>query len=358
MPKKVTLADVAELANVAVGTASEALNRRTGIAPATRDRVLTAARQLGYDQRIPFEEPKRTSLKSVGVIKHEQHDYPGFDPFYFPVVAGIERRCQGDGLTMTYATCEVDQSNRMTRLPSTLSAARLDGLIIVGAFVPRSFARELCSLSFPVVLVDGYAEGTRFDRILTNNVDGACEAVAYLIHNGHHHIGLIGSCEECYPSIRERREGYLRALQRNNVGDVYIEDSPLNRQAAHDATLRLLERAPHLTALFVVNDNAAFGAIAAARSLGYDVPERLSVVGFDDIMFAADMTPPLTTMRIDKTRMGDLAVQMLAYRAANPDAPVMTWSLDTTLVERKSVQAVRTTRKASNLPGKEVTGAK
>jgi LacI family transcriptional regulator len=348
MPKKVTLADVAELANVAVGTASEALNRRTGIAPATRDRVLTAARQLGYDQRIPFEEPKRTSLKSVGVIKHEQHDYPGFDPFYFPVVAGIERRCQGDGLTMTYATCEVDAANQVTRLPATLASSRVDGLIIVGAFLPRPFAREVNALPYPVVLVDGYAEGERFDRILTNNVDGACEAVTYLMHNGHQHIGLIGSCEACYPSIRERREGYQRALQRNGIADAYIEDSPLNRQAAYDATLNLLKRAPQLTALFVVNDNAAFGAIAAARSLGREVPEHLSVVGFDDIMFAADMAPPLTTMRIDKTRMGDLAAQMLAYRTANPDAPVMTWSLDTTLIERKSVRSIRTARKASS----------
>lgn len=348
MPKKVTLAEVAELANVAVGTASEALNRKAGISVATRQRVLTAARELGYDQRFAPDEPRGTMLRSVGVIKHEQHDYPGFDPFYFPVVAGIERRCQGDGLTMTYATCEVDAANRMTRLPATLPGSRVDGLIIVGAFLPRPFAREMNSLPYPVVLVDGYAEGTRFDRILTNNVDGACEAVSYLIHNGHQHIGLVGSCEECYPSIRERREGYLCALQRNSIADQYIEDGPLNRQAAHEATLRLLERAPHLTALFVVNDNAAFGAIAAARSLGYDVPERLSVVGFDDILFAADMTPPLTTMRIDKTRMGELAVQMLTYRAANRDAPVLTWTLDTTLVERKSVKSVRAARKAGS----------
>ena len=344
MSKRVTLAEVAELANVAVGTASEALNRKTGVSARTRDRVLRAARQLGYGQRLAAEESGGAAFKTVGVIKHNQHDYPGFDPFYFPVIASIERKCQASGLTMSYATCEVDSINRVTRLPPTMVGSRLDGLIIVGAFLARPFAREIRSLLCPVVLVDGYAEDAKFDRVLTNNTDGAYAAVSYLIHNGHQHIGLIGTCDECYPSIRERREGYLMALQDNGIADPYIEESVLSRQAAHEATLSLLTRTPHLTALFVANDNAAFGAIAAARSLGCKVPEQLSVVGFDDIMFAADMTPALTTMRIDKTRMGELAVETLSYRINNPDAPIMTVMLDTTLVERESVKAAKSGR--------------
>ena len=344
MSKRVTLAEVAELANVAVGTASEALNQKTGVSVRTRDRVLSAARQLGYGQRLVDEAFGGAALKTVGVIKHNQHDYPGFDPFYFPVVAGIERKCQAIGVSMSYATCEVDEFNRVTRLPPTMVGSRLDGLIIVGAFLAHPFVREIRSLLCPVVLVDGYAEDAKFDRILTNNTDGACAAVSYLIHNGHQHIGLIGTCEGGYPSIRERREGYLLALQRNGSTDQYIEEGELNRQAAYDATLTLLSRAPHLTALFVANDNAAFGAIAAARSLGCKVPEQLSVVGFDDIMFAADMVPALTTMRIDKTRLGELAVETLSYRISNPDAPIMTVTLDTTLVERESVKAAKSGR--------------
>jgi LacI family transcriptional regulator len=342
--KKVTLAEVAELANVALGTASEALNHKKGVSPRTRERVLDAARQLGYGRRLIGDEVNGNGLKTVGVIKHNRHDYPSFDPFYFPVIAGIERACQANGLSMAYATCEVDDLNRVTRLPSTMVGAHLDGLIIVGAYLARTFALEIRALLPPVVLVDAYAEDAKFDRVLTNNVDGAYEAVSYLIHNGHQHIGLVGSCEGCYPSIWERRMGYLLALERHGVAARYIEEGVLNRKAAYDATQSLLARAPHLTALFVANDNAAFGAIAAARSLGYKVPEQLSVVGFDDIMFAGDMTPALTTMRIDKTRMGELAVQTLSHRIANPDAPTLTVTLDTTLVERDSVKTVKAGR--------------
>lgn len=349
MSKRVTLAEVARLANVAVGTASEALNQKTGISERTRNRVLDAARQLGYGQRLVSAEAGDVALNTVGVIKHNQHDYPGFDPFYFPVIAGIEHACQAIGLTMSYATCEVDSFNRVTRLPPAMVSARLDGLIIVGAFLARPFTREIRSLPCPVVLVDSYAEEAKFDSILTNNLDGAAEAVSYLIRNGHHHIGLIGTCEGCYPSVGERREGYLAALARNGIMERYIEESPLNRRAAHDATLRLLMRAPHLTALFVANDNAAFGAITAARSLGYEVPRQLSVVGFDDIMFAADMAPALTTMRIDKMRMGELAVQTLSYRISNPDAPAITTILDAMLIKRESVNCIKQERARKSL---------
>jgi len=348
MSKKITLAEVAAHAHVAIGTASEALNRKTGVSAATRERVIEAARQLGYDQRFILEDHTARNLKTVGVIKHEQHDYPGFDPFYFPVIAGVEHGCQAHAFTMSYATCDVDIFNRVTRLPSTLVGSRLDGLIVVGSFLGRAFAREIRSLKCPVVLVDGYAEDTKFDRVLTNNVDGAYEIVSYLIQNGHRHIGLIGTAADSYPSIRERREGYQKALQRHGIDQEYIEYSPLNRESAHQAMLKLLARAPQVTALFVVNDNAAFGAIAAARTLGYQVPDTLSVVGFDDIVFAADMVPPLTTMRVDKTRMGEFAVQTLVYRAAHPDAPIVTTMLDTTLVVRGSVRPARLNK--SGLP--------
>jgi LacI family transcriptional regulator len=347
MRRKVTLAAVAELAKVAIGTASEALNNKPGVSPETRQLVLDAARQLGYDQRLAIDtaEASEAAIKTIGVIKHEQHDYPGIDPFYFPVLSGVERQCQDNGITMMYATSEVDLYNRTLRLPSKLVNTEMDGLVIVGSFLGEPFAREIRALKCPVVLIDGYAEGVRFDRVLSNNVDGAYDAANYLIRNGHRHIGLIGTSEESYPSIKERREGYFKALARNDIAEAYIEYSPLNRASAHEATIKLLQKHPNITAMFVANDNAAFGVINAARSLGYEVPDNLSVVGFDDISFAQDMVPPLTTMRVDKIRMGQLAIQQLVYRVQHPNAPIMTIQIDTELVIRKSVHNLHSTKK-------------
>ena len=114
----------------------------------------------------------------------------------------------------------------------------------------------------------------------------------------------------------------------------------MNREEAYSATLSILEKFPFLTALFVANDNGAFGAINAVRSLSYDVPDQISLIGFDDISFAQDMIPPLTTMRVDKIRMGEIAVQQLLSRADNPDTPIMTLRLNANLIIRKSVKTL------------------
>jgi LacI family transcriptional regulator len=338
MPRRVTLRDVADLANVAIGTASQALNGKEGVLPDTRERVIQAAKTLGYDQRFQFAEPVLEDLRTIGVIKHNSYDRPGLDPFYFPVISGIERECREYGLSMVYTTMEVDDYNRATRLSANVARGQFSGLLVVGAYLNRDMARQVSTANCPVVLVDGYSESTRFDRVLMNNVESAQRAVSYLIEKGHRHIGLIGSSANCYPSIMERREGYFRALQEHGINESYVVDSILNRDASHQATLALLNQYPHVSALFVVNDNAAMGAISAVRELKCEVPDDISVVGFDDIAFAQDMVPPLTTMHVDKMEMGKLALRQLIYRIENKEAPLVTILMDTNLVARKSVR--------------------
>jgi LacI family transcriptional regulator len=351
MAKKVTLTDVARLANVAIGTASEALNNKPGISAETRERVIEAARQMGYDQRYISAPDPKSSFKTIGVIKHEHHDYPGFDPFYFPVISGVEHYCQRNGFGMMYVTCDVDENNHIRRLPTTMDYSNLDGLVIVGVYLNQSFEQEFRRLKCPIVLIDGYSDCNQFDRVLTNNVEGATTIVNHLIQNGHTHIGLIGTNPDSYPSIKERREGYLKALGQHGIRDSYIEEGLLNREEAYSATLTILNKHPYLTALFVANDNGAFGAMNAVRSLDFNIPDQVSLAGFDDISFAQDMIPPLTTMRVDKVRMGEVAVQQLFYRANNPDAPTMTIRLNANLVIRKSVKALKPCAQNAAEPG-------
>jgi LacI family transcriptional regulator len=340
MAKKVTLRDVADLANVALGTASQALNGKEGVLHGTRERVIRAAKELGYDQRFHFAENHPVELRTIGVIKHNQHDRPGLDPFYFPVISGIERECREFGLNMVYTTIEVDEYNRAVRLGANIQPGSFDGLIVVGTYLNQEISRQVAATGCPVVLVDGYSERNRWDRILMNNADGAYRAVNFLIEKGHRHIGLIGSSSNCYPSIRERRDGYFAALRDHGIQESYVVDSVLNRDAAQAAGLELLQRHPQVTGVFVVNDHAAIGFINAAREVGRNVPDGLSVVGFDDISFAQDMVPPLTTMHVDKMEMGRLALRQLCYRIENLDKPPVSILVDTSLVIRKSVQTL------------------
>ncbi|MBN1262464.1 MAG: substrate-binding domain-containing protein, partial [Anaerolineae bacterium] len=166
-------------------------------------------------------------------------------------------------------------------------------------------------------------------------------AIEYLIRRGHRHIGLIGGGPEAYPSLRDRYNGYRRALKDNNIQESYLARSVLKSGPAYKATLALLKGNPHITALFGCNDEVAIAAMQAIRDLGMKVPEDISIIGYDDIDLAQHVIPSLTTMQVDKVSMGQIAVQMLTWRLANPDSQRVTVVIHTPLIERKSVRYVR-----------------
>jgi LacI family transcriptional regulator len=220
-----------------------------------------------------------------------------------------------------------------------LSDRRVDGVLIVGTLLENKMIEHLQQAGCPVVLVDSYTPGEMiFDSVVTDNINGAYNAVAYLIENGHTRIGLLGSMPDAYPSVRERREGYIRALNHYGISERYIENGLLTLPEGHEAARRLLSRSPEITAIFACNDDVAKGTIAAATELGLLVPDDLSVIGFDNSDMARQTTPPLTTIHVDKTSMGTMAVQLLVDRIENPERAIVTTTLSTKLVERESVR--------------------
>lgn len=337
----VTLRAVAEAAGVSIGTASQALNHRPGVAEETRLRVLQAATALGYPVKMLSLAPK-SSISVVGLLlKHDLDDRTPVNPFYAYVQSGVEAECRERGLHLMYSNIEVDAYSRPVHWPIMLSENRIDGLILCGTFIEAALDTIKRQQNIPLVMLDGYTANRQLcDRVLTDNFSGALMATRYLIENGHTRIGLIGSTENAYPSIRERRAGYREALRRAGITETFIEESALNRQAAYEATLSLLRRAPFITAIFACNDETALGVLKAARDLGLRVPADLSVIGFDNLALADEVTPRLTTMHVDKVLMGRLGVRQLLERARNSEMPAITTLLQAELVVRESVARV------------------
>jgi len=175
------------------------------------------------------------------------------------------------------------------------------------------------------------------DAAVTDNLRGAYEAVTYLIRQGHQHIGMVGSLPDAFPSIEERRRGYVQALLDNDIPERYFA---LSHEEAAESTAELLRRFPRVTALFCGNDITAVSAMQAARAAGRRLPEDLSIMGFDNIDIAEHVLPSLTTMHVDKSGLGRLAMQLLANRAEFPDSGCVTAALRPTLVERQSVRPI------------------
>jgi LacI family transcriptional regulator len=233
----------------------------------------------------------------------------------------------------------VDEHNHAISLPSMLLEERVDGVIVLGAFLEETLG-HINNRARQIVLVDAYTNnGSEFDSVLVDNVSGAKKAVSYLIAVGHRSIGLIGSEPASYPSIAERRQGYLATLAQYDLKP-FIEDSPLDRADAYEATRRLMARVPDITAIFACNDEAAIGAINALQDGGLQVPDQVSVIGFDNIDLAQELKPALTTMHVDKVLMGVMAVRHLLDRVVNPKRASLKTLVSIQLIERDSVRKI------------------
>ena len=262
------------------------------------------------------------------------------NPFYSHIIVGAERECTRHNISLMYANVHVDEHNRVNSLPPMLLDQRVDGVIVVGAFLEETLDNINRRAHQNTVLVDAYTQdGNAFDSVLIDNVSGAATAVQYLVSLGHRRIGLVGSQPHSYPSIRERRLGYLKVLDQHGL-EAFIEDSALNRTDACEAAKRLIGREPELTAIFACNDEVAIGVIGALQEVGLRVPEDVSVIGFDDIDFAQEVTPPLTTLHVDKIMMGVVAVRHLLDRSREPLRTPLKTLVVPQLIERESVRSL------------------
>lgn len=341
MDEKIKLSDIAQQSGVSTTTVSMVLNERPGVASETRSRVLEVAERLEYAVK-PVKPSKLAgragALTTIGMIVKAEHNLPPqANPFYSQVIIGIEDTCRRSGINLLFATLPVDKNNHPEEIPAMAYSGAVDGLLMVGAFVDKTIMSIPGKRLPPLVLVDGYSDTESYDTVVSDNFQAAYNAVEYLIRQGHRHIGLVGGDEDSYPSIRQRRNGYRRALKKNKIAAPYFANFNINYERGLDQTAELLRNHPEITALFAVNDEAAVNAMHAAQGMGLRVPQDISIVGYDDTYLAVNTSPKLTTVRVDTVAMGRAAVHLLQLRIENPDTARMTLTIHPVLVERDSV---------------------
>ena len=338
MGERTTLRDIAVQAQVSLTTVSQALNDKGAISKETRDKVLNTAERLGYQQRVLISPRLSRQLSKLTMLIKRDPNEKAPNPFHYYVMKGIEQQCRQLGLELRYSSIAVDENSRVLELPSVPSLRHTDGVLIVGAVVEdgRAFLERLGDR--PAVFVNGYLRGASYDRTCIDNRAGAHDATTYLLEQGHTHIGFVGGGKEVHPSINERREGYLKALEDGGFHTAYGADSfVLTPDYAADAAKELLKKHPEITALVGASDNVAMGIYKAAESLGLRVPHDLSVMGFDNLHGVEHLTPPLSTMNINKEYLGVAAVRHLYDTSAQPTRPHITTLIRPDLVIRQSV---------------------
>ncbi len=337
-PRRPTSADVAALAGVSRTTVSFVLNGRdTSISPATRERVLQAARQLGYHPHAPARQLAGGRSNTLGLVVRQSPEQIAGDALLAETLRGLTAAARSGGFRVIVEAIDGGE----TAYADLLRTRRVDGLIVSG---PRSDDPELRAIiheGFPVVL-QGAMPGLLVPSIDVDNALGARIAVEHLVATGHRRIGCITNAPLAYTAARERADGWRGAMRDAGLPapDEWLESAVFDAPSGHRAVTALLNRAPDLEGLFVASDVVALGAIGALRALGRRVPEDLSIVGFDDVPLAAFFDPPLTTVHLPAYELGHAAGVALLDRIAEPTVPSRTL-LPTELVVRASTGSPR-----------------
>lgn len=329
MPAHSTLSDVAKLAGVSLASASLALRGKPGVGESTRRRILEVAKELDYRSPAAAE----WASGSIGLlVKSSPDDAAETNQFYGPVIAGITQACRAAGIEMRLDVLPVDEHFNPIETPRLVAAAGIRGLLVLGAYLSEGSGRLLAR--WPVVLVDGYAaEPGSFASVVSDNVGGTASATARLIELGHVRIALVGTAPDAFPSIRERRAGYTRAMLAADLEPYYVDGPHHHPEQCAEAAIAGLDAPASATAFVAANDDVA---IELLRHLRDRVPREISVVGFDDIDAASKVRPRLDTVAINKQAMGRLAVSLLRHRITHPADPAFTVTQRAALVVRES----------------------
>ncbi len=259
------------------------------------------------------------------------------DIFYPKVLAGVEIASSKNNFHCLY---KIINENNFNEEELEKSIKNSDG-IVCGEVHNRSFLRHLKKYSEPVVLICPSVKDNDVDVVEIDSLNGAAQAVYYLIENGHRRIAFIGGSEESLPS-KERKEGYLRTLKEHglDINSSLILSYGWRLEDGYNAAIDILKKEMKPTAIFAASDLLAIGAINAIKDSGYMVPGDISVIGFDDIEMASQVKPSLTTMRVRRAEMGEMAARLVFERVNSQRNYPLRVAVPTVFQERNSVKEV------------------
>ena len=299
--KQVTIQDIARVAGVSKSTVSRVLNETAAVKPEKRDAVLEATKRLGFKPSVVARSLASGRSMTIGVLTQLIGS-----PFYDTVAQGVISELNGTGYSPIFVDGQLQQDEEVDGIRALLGR-RVDGLVLIGGGVPSAQIEELCS-ELPTVIVARQLTSELHRCVYMDNVDGGYQATKYLIEHGHSRIAIIRGLDN-NPDAIDRVNGYQRALGEAGI----VVDQRLNLAGDFSAESgvrgveELLARKAEFTAIFTANDMTAFGARLALYRHNIRVPDEVSIIGFDDQMEAAYVTPPLTTIRQPAREMGEQA---------------------------------------------------
>lgn len=332
--KNATIRDVAYKAGVGLGTVSRVINDSPLVSQATRERVDQAIAELNY---VPNPTARRLSLRKTLTIAAIT---PFFTrPSFTERLRGIENSlAESEYDLIIYNVETVDR--RESLIHEIPRRERVDGVIIIALSPREEDIPILSQADVPVVLVDtNHPSLTMLNRVVVDDLEGGSKATQHLIDLGHRRIGYISDPLENpfnFTSSLFRYQGYKHALEKAGIAfrDDYHGQGEHGRYEAHRLAVNMLSLPERPTAIFAASDTQAMGVMEAARDLNLDVPDALSVIGYDDIELAEYLG--ITTIRQLLFESGQRGVDILLNALENPSMEPECVKLPTELIVRQT----------------------
>lgn len=339
MRKRVTIKDVAKEAGVSIATISYVMNNKEKLSQETIDKVNAAIKKLEYEPDMMARSlvSKKSNLIGVVIPQTEPGKQLLFNnPFYSEFISGVEYTSRINGYQIIVSGMDVDK----TYLDLSIKR-NLDGIIVMGMYL-EEFYNDLKKSRIPIVLVDSYCQDHYFHNVQINDRYGGYIATKYLLEKGHKNIALVTGKIKKEGVSEKRYQGYCDALKEYGIpikSKLVFEgvvDYDYGISVADD-----IAKNKEITAVFATADILAMGLMQRIRALGMEIPERLSVIGFDNIYITKFIEPGLSTVKQDIYAKGEVAFKLLLECINNKNKGKQEITLPIEILERESVREIQ-----------------
>ena len=338
--KRLTIKDIAKEFNVSISTVSKALNDSYEISENTKQKIQKYAKENNYKPNFNALSLKNRKTKTIGIIIPNMLNY-----FFAQVFNGVEKIANEKGYKII--SCISNESfNKEVETIEMLSNGSIDGFILSLAeetVLKNDFNhfKDIIDDGTPIVMFDRVAENIKCDKVITDDFDGAVNAVKHLTKTGHKNIAFVSTISNLKIG-QKRKQGYLRGLElgelnvnKNLIIDIYEED-----YKKYESILTPIFKDNKIDAVITTDESSAIATMKVAINKGHKIPEDFSVISFSNGILARHSSPKMSTVTQHGEIMGATAAKMLIDRLENKgeEKDVETIVIKTDLVERKSTR--------------------
>ncbi len=332
---KLTIKDIARMADVSTATVSMILNNKDeNISPTTRERVLRIVKESNYIPNTMARSLVTRKTKTIGLIIPDIAN-----PFFPELARGAEDRASEAGYGIIFCNTD-DDLEKEEKYINMLAEKMVDGIVFAHSAKRTGELASYDRGSIPIILIDRDMESENVKgKVLVNNLEGAYQGVKHLLERGYRKIAFITGALTS-TTARDRLEGYKQALKEYGIAfdESYVKAGQYKSEWGIEAAEQLLREHIDFDAVFCGNDLIAISVIKTLKNSGFSIPKDIGVVGFDDIQMASMVEPELTTVKQPNYEMGYKAVDLLIEVLEKPDKQIEQKRiiLSTELLIRKS----------------------